>query len=73
MGRVIPKLLNIINNLGWLYTLKGEYKKAEIFYKKFLEINEKSFNNLNSNTAMTLNNLGWLYILKGQDSKAKKF
>ena len=28
-----PQNSVIINNLGWLYTLKGEYKKAEIFIK----------------------------------------
>ncbi|HHT9118972.1 MAG TPA: tetratricopeptide repeat protein [Candidatus Hypogeohydataceae bacterium YC41] len=53
------RLCPLYNNLGWLYTMKGEFKEAEKVYLKAIK--------LNPNYANAYYNLGLLYDLHLKD------
>ncbi|RUM56946.1 MAG: hypothetical protein DSY60_05875 [Persephonella sp.] len=69
-----PKIANSYNELGLLYHDKGEYDKAEKYYKKALEILERIYKDKDHPYLATdYNNLGYLYKAKGDFTKAEEY
>ncbi|NCD72345.1 tetratricopeptide repeat-containing sensor histidine kinase [Mucilaginibacter agri] len=63
--------LNIYNHFGVVYTRLNDFKKAEYYLKKGLELSQKpEYQGLNINL---LNNLAGVYARQGQIAKAVKF
>lgn len=63
--------LNIYNHFGVVYTRLNDFKKAEYYLKKGLDLSQKpEYQGLNINL---LNNLAGVYAKQGQIDKAVKF
>lgn len=61
----------IINNLGSVYQLKGEYEKAEEFYKRGLELRKKFLVTDHPDIAQSLSNIAALYAEQGNYQQAE--
>ena len=71
--RESPDYITSLNNLGILYKTMGDYKSAEPFYKKSLEIRKKILGAEHPDYASSLNNLGILYKTMGDYKSAELF
>ncbi len=54
---VVPAGLTAINNLGYMYKLRGNYEMARKYYLEALEGRKEYFGKENKNTLITMNNL----------------
>ena len=54
---VVPAGLTAINNLGYMYKLRGDYDLARKYYLEALEGRKEYFGKENKNTLITMNNL----------------
>ncbi len=57
-----------LNNIGYVYDIKGDNKMALEYYKKSLAIEEET--GLKEDMASSLNNIGYLYLNMGDSSLA---
>ena len=64
---------NCLEKLGDLYSEMGEYKSAEPFLKKELELKKKVLGEQHPDYAMSLNNLGDLYSKMGNYKAAEQY
>ena len=71
LGPDHPNVATILNFLGLLYELQGEYQLAEPFYKRGLTIREKVVGTDHPEFATDLHNLGALYHAQGRHEKAE--
>ena len=62
-----------MDNLGVLYREKGEYKKAESYALRAVDITEKARGPEHPETATCLNDLANLYEAMGDKAKAEPF
>jgi tetratricopeptide (TPR) repeat protein len=62
---------NVLNRLGELYILTGEYTKAEDVLQKALKILESSNGAVTDRSAIALNGLAKIYIIQGKYSQAQ--
>ena len=74
--RLFLKIVNLIygtilNNMGILYWVMGQYEKAEPFCLKGKAIREKVLGKEHPEYAASLNNLGAMYLDMGQNEKAE--
>ncbi len=67
-----PDFHRVYNHLGILYRFKGDFEKAEFYYSKSIELNEKAFGKNHISKTNILNNLGLLYHDKGNYPKAEE-
>ncbi len=70
-GAKHPDTLNILNNLGFLYSSQGRYNEAEPLYKKALRLHNEVLGAKHPDTLTSLNNLGGLYKSQGRYSEAE--
>jgi CHAT domain-containing protein len=61
-----------LNDLGAIYRTIGDYKNAEVFLAKSLEIREKLFGANSDQVAQALNNIAGVYRFRGEYEKAEK-
>ena len=66
--KLTASLSGALNNLGIIYEIKGDVKKAINCYKKSISIDKKR--NDKKGVAFTLNNLGFVYDKQGDIPKA---
>lgn len=66
--KLTVSLSGALNNLGIIYEIKGDVKKAINCYKKSITIDKKR--NDKKGVALTLNNLGFVYDKQGDIPKA---
>ena len=64
---------NCLEKLGDLYSEMGEFKSAEPFLKKELELKKKVLGEQHPDYAMSLNNLGDLYSKMGNYKAAEQY
>ncbi len=76
----IQKALNLETNLassltwlGYLYTAKDDYKKAEEFYQSALTIQQSQGKENDPSVSNTLNHLSQLYDVQGRNEEAESF
>ncbi len=60
-------------NVGRIYRFKRDFKKAEKFYLKAVEIQEQTIGKENEDYGWTMNNLGSLYWHMGEYEKARPY
>jgi tetratricopeptide (TPR) repeat protein len=65
LGGEHPDTAQSLNNLARLYTIVGEYAKAEALYKEALDICQKVLGPEHPYTGASLNNLAQLYEVIG--------
>jgi tetratricopeptide (TPR) repeat protein len=65
-GPTHPYVVRHLNRLAEAYDRQGQYEKAELVYKRSLEVNEKAVGPDHPDLAETLNNLAELYQTQGQ-------
>jgi tetratricopeptide (TPR) repeat protein len=58
--------LNIINDLGILYSYQGRYPEAEAMFEHALACREKGLGFEHADTLMTVNSLGNVYLVQGK-------
>ena len=68
-----PDYATCLNNLGVLYYEMGDYKSAELFWKKVPEIRKKVLGEEHPEYAHSLNNLGTLYREMGDYKSADHY
>ena len=61
------------HQLGYIKNEQGDYQEAVSFYKRALEIEEKSLPANHPDLATSYNNIGWVYYNMGEYSKALSF
>ncbi len=67
------RVATLLNNLGLAWEGKGEYDKANEYYKKALQIDLKVLGENHPNVAREYNNLGWTWASKGEYDKAIEY
>jgi tetratricopeptide (TPR) repeat protein len=67
----IPETVDVYNNLGILYTFKGDYPKAVGSYTRALETTEKQFGPAHPMLVTILENLGFTYIRMSRYDEAE--
>jgi tetratricopeptide (TPR) repeat protein len=67
------ELATIYNNLGSLYSDKGDSRRAEEYYLKCLSIWQEVLPANHPNLALIYNNLGSLYSDKGDSRRAEEY
>ena len=60
-----------LNNLAYIYSLDGQFEKAEIWYNKIIEIRKKTNGENHPDYALSLSNLASTYIDEGKYSLAE--
>jgi len=71
LGKEHPNIATILNNLGLLYHLIGDYTQAKPLYERSLVIREKVLGEDHPDVATSLNNLAELYESQGSYVQAK--
>lgn len=66
------ELSTALNDVGTIYRIVGDYKKAEVFLTEALEIRERVFGPNSDEVAQALNNIAGVYRFKGDYDKAEK-
>ncbi len=62
-----------IDILAYLLKYTGQYKKAELLYRKICRIKERTIGNETPNTAISYNDLAMVYEYQGKYIKAEEF
>jgi tetratricopeptide (TPR) repeat protein len=65
-------ILNIVNNLGSLYTKQGKLAEAEKIYVRALQGKEEELRPDHTSTLNIINNLSLLYADQGKLAEAEK-
>ena len=68
-----PEYYRVYLLLGNIYLSRGDFKMAESFYQKAIELNERSFGKNHISINFVINNLGVIYNRLGDYPKAKIF
>ena len=71
LGERHPNVLKSLNNLGNLYSDRGDYARAEQMYERALRLHEQVLGDGHPAVAASLNNLAILYSDQGDYAKAK--
>ena len=67
---VSEEMGDLLNSIGYVFHVQGNYAEALLFYEKSLKIIEKVFGENHNNTATSYNNLAELYQSQGEYDKA---
>ena len=73
LGREHPSVANSHNNIGLIWSKKGEYQKALEFYQSCLDIRLKTYGAEHPSVATSNNNIGFIWSKKGEYDKALEF
>ncbi|MFL6263329.1 MAG: tetratricopeptide repeat protein [Thermoanaerobaculia bacterium] len=71
LGRRHPEVAKLLNNLGVLHAMRGEYPKAEGLFREALAIREATLGPLHPDVAASLNNLGMARSAQGDNRQAE--
>lgn len=70
-GETHPEVAAVLNNLGVLHRLHGQYAEAEPLLKRALAIKEQAFGAWHQDVALGLNNLAMVYDTQGRYDQAE--
>ena len=70
LGRDHPLVGDALENLAYLYQVKGKYSQAESLYKRRLSIAEQAYGHDSLRLTATLGQLGWLSYALGDNTQA---
>ena len=73
LGQNHPDIATSYNNIGVIYSDKGDYDKALEYHLKAMEIRESVLGANHPDTAMSYNNIGNVYFYKGDYDKALEY